>query len=460
MSHDARAWSVLVAGGGPAGAVLALLLRRRGHAVLLVEASRYDGFRPGETLAPHGRSLLSNIGLGERFSASAPLPAHAILSAWGQVGIEERHFLFNPYGSGWSLDRRRFDAMLAAAAEDEGAVVARQTRVTQVAAHGDGFRVTLDREGERTEESTRFVVDATGRGALIACALGARRVAHDRLIGIARVLERAGPPAGDPGDVLVLEAAPCGWWYSMPLPGGALLAVFMTDGDILARSGLDPAGLWERELSRTSHTRARAGASPAGEVHVTKAATSCLDRAAGAGWAAVGDAACAYDPLSAQGISKAVGAAISADVAVDAHLAGDSGPLERYSREVLSAFAGYRETRTRYYGAETRFPEELFWRRRRAPPVEAAPIWLDPRVLLGADTGLAPAVVLERTAALEALLPPSEVARLVATCSQVAPAHAIARAFREGAPAPWSDREILVGLQGLITAGVVRRQGG
>jgi len=453
-----------------------MLLRRRGHAVLMVEGSQYDGFRPGETLAPYGHSLIEKVGLGERFAASGPLAAHAILSAWGQEELAERNFLWSPHGSGWSLDRRRFDAMLAGAAEEAGVVIARGTRVAQAAADGGGFRVTLDDGGRQREERARFVVDATGRGALVACALGARRVAYDRLIGIARVLERGSSEGReDPGNVLVLEAGANGWWYSMPLPGGALLAVYMTDGDILARSGLDPGGLWLQELSRTTHTLARTGPAPAGDVargvssgggaiaggrvHVTKAATSCLDRAVGPGWAAVGDAACAYDPLSAQGITKALETAISADVAIDACLSGDREPLDRYARQVLSGFGDYRPTRTRHYGAETRWPQELFWRRRRAPPPDTAAIWLDPRAALIAEAERPSTAHLEGTAAVEALLPPSEIARLLALCAAPSPAHGLARAFRESSPMPCSDREIIVVLQGLVTAGAVRRSG-
>ena len=60
---------MLIVGGGPAGAALALQLARRGGAVTLVEASRDAGrqFR-GEALMPSGLDALAALELW-------PLPA-------------------------------------------------------------------------------------------------------------------------------------------------------------------------------------------------------------------------------------------------------------------------------------------------------------------------------------------------------------------------------------------------
>lgn len=445
---------VLIAGGGPAGAATALALRARGRSVLLVEGSRYEGFRIGETLAPYARVLLEKLGAWSRFEADGHRPAYAVHAAWGGDELVPRDFIFDPYGAGWALDRRRFDAMLADAATAAGAGVLTGARVVQVTGSDGCFTAAVEHDGQRREHRARFVVDATGRGGLVACSLGARRVAFDRLLAVARVL---GPREGgaDPGDVLVLESSPEGWWYSVPLPGGALLAAFLTDGDRLAQRGLAPEALWSAEIARTVHTRARAeGRAPREDTHVFKAATSCLDRAAGPGWAAIGDAASAYDPLSAQGISKALEAALTAGAAIDAHLDGDPAPLHRYAAGVAEGFSKYRTQRTRFYAAETRFRDALFWQRRRAPDPDQMPIRLDPRAQVVATSAGADAA-----ARVEALLPPAEIERLARLCAAPVQAADAARAFREGAPIAWSDREIVLALQAMLEAGLLARAG-
>lgn len=64
-----------------------------------------------------------------------------------------------------------------------------------------------------------FVVDASGRAALSARRVGARKVSYDRLLGAAAYLEpREGNGAGD--SFTLVEVVASGWWYSARLPGG------------------------------------------------------------------------------------------------------------------------------------------------------------------------------------------------------------------------------------------------
>jgi 2-polyprenyl-6-methoxyphenol hydroxylase-like FAD-dependent oxidoreductase len=71
-------FSVLVAGGGPAGCATAIDLAAKGLKVLLVERSRYERWRVGETLPPSVCVTLTQLGVWERFCQNGHLPSHAI----------------------------------------------------------------------------------------------------------------------------------------------------------------------------------------------------------------------------------------------------------------------------------------------------------------------------------------------------------------------------------------------
>ena len=70
----------------------------------------------------------------EPFLAAGHLPSPGVLSVWGEEELYQTHFIFNPYGQGWHLDRQRFDAMLAQAARQAGARLCCGAQVTFVPA--------------------------------------------------------------------------------------------------------------------------------------------------------------------------------------------------------------------------------------------------------------------------------------------------------------------------------------
>src|SRR5579864_2672510 len=82
---NSKSFDVAVAGGGPAGAVTALCLARRGIRVALFEATGFDTGRFGETLPPEINPLLRSLDLWEAFSALDSLEAPGILSSWGSA---------------------------------------------------------------------------------------------------------------------------------------------------------------------------------------------------------------------------------------------------------------------------------------------------------------------------------------------------------------------------------------
>src|SRR6266571_2112280 len=120
MKSLQRNVDVAVLGGGPAGSATALALAHDGISVALIEQSGYDNVRVGETLPPEVGTTLQSLGSWDQFLRDAHNPASSICYAWGQPGLSESDFIFNPYGTGWHIDRGRFDAMLARMAEEAG----------------------------------------------------------------------------------------------------------------------------------------------------------------------------------------------------------------------------------------------------------------------------------------------------------------------------------------------------
>lgn len=357
---------VAIAGGGPGGCAAALALRAHapGLSVALVEASAYGGERVGETLPPPAAEVLEHLGVWDAFAAQDHHPAYGTAAAWGQAVPHENEFLFHVRQVGWHLDRGAFDGMLASQAQARGVRVLRGTRVLDAARERGGWRLSLS-SGE--ELSARFLMDATGAGAALArrCG-GARHAVEDRLAGFVRFFRQ---PGGGGVPHTLVEAFADGWWYTAPLPDGRRVVACMTDTDLARGLGLDDDAAWHALLRGTAPRvgEALAGAAPDGVPMVRAARSRRLDPAAGEGWMAVGDAASTFDPLSSQGMMKALRSGIFAAYAAGDLLAkGDDAGMGRYAAFVEREFAGYLESRARYYADEARWPESEFWRRRHA----------------------------------------------------------------------------------------------
>jgi len=344
---------VAVVGGGPAGAVTALLLARAGASVVLFEQSQYDALRFGETLPPSVNPLLRGLGLWERFCALGSEPSYQTASVWGDAEPAERSFVFSPYGHGWHVDRARFDRMLSEAAEEAGARVLRGVRVRSVRRTETGLVVEAAQPCFVCK-----VVDATGRRAGIAKGFGAIRDQIDRLMCVARVFPVGLQATGD----TFIEATPNGWWYVSPLPEGRRLVAFFADARHAARTRLATAEGWTTALAQTDYARNLAQGRPYDKVHVVVCASHELRPSAGCDWIAVGDAALAVDPLSSSGVAFALR---SASESIDVLLGRERCGYERF---VANEACEYRQIRAKIYGWEQRFAGDDFWRIRSGGP--------------------------------------------------------------------------------------------
>ncbi|WP_372055832.1 fad dependent oxidoreductase [Tistrella mobilis] len=387
----ARVVDVLIAGGGPAGAVAAHALAMAGRRAMIADPGRLrpapaGGVSGGAGGAPAELKIGEALpGAAAGFFRAAGLPppdpdrhtrVRGSWSAWASGELEATDFLRSPDGPGWRLDRPAFDAALREAAIDAGAGW-RRARVVKV------DRLVTDSTGRDAGPDTaplwrvdfsdggppvlaRWLIDATGRRAAVARQLGAGRLRDDRLIAIfARLCVTDGPMA-DPGfDRTVIEAVPEGWWYAARLPSGAVMAALHTTPATAARILADrprwhAARLAAPHLARlTGHADAEAALD---QIAACDAGGTALDRLAGPGWIAAGDAGQAWDPLSAQGLLSAMHAGRQAARAVDAALGGDTNAVAQVVAAQARLRAVYLSRLAAYYAqAAGRFAGTEFW---------------------------------------------------------------------------------------------------
>jgi flavin-dependent dehydrogenase len=123
---------------------------------------------------------------------------------------------------------------------------------------------------------------------------------------------------------------------------------------------------WSKHLERTTHTRTRAREFHLENFCVRAANSYHMDSVVGSDWLAVGDAATAFDPLSSEGICKALQSGLRAAQAIHEYLGGGGRvTMEKYAADIAKQVDVYMAKRVEYYSKEQRWPDSVFWRRRR-----------------------------------------------------------------------------------------------
>jgi flavin-dependent dehydrogenase len=316
----------------------------------------------GESLSPSAAPLLRELGLWDVFIADGHTPCYANASAWGGATLHHYDFLRDPRGHGWHIDRPRFERRLTERAMAAGAtIIGCSAHPARVELSGDCWRAAI---AEHDPIEARMLLDATGRSAWLARRNGARRIATDRQVAAVAFLRARHTPIEDTRSLV--ESVERGWWYSAVLPDGRMAVAFMTDADLLPRRRID-RGDWAALLSEAPHTAGRVAEGsyhPEAVPRVVSASSGHLEPMAGHGWVAVGDAAMCFDPLASHGLTVALASARDVSEAVAGALHGHPGAIDRYVARLSAAFTDYQALRTVIYGAERRWADAPYWRRR------------------------------------------------------------------------------------------------
>ena len=361
------AYRVVIIGGGPAGTAAALELARSGvQSILIVESGDYSRVRVGESIPPDTRLILDRLGVWGDFLTEGHDTCYGSSSSWGSDELGYNDFLFNPYGNGWHLDRRKFNAFLAEKAVERGAELLTSTLFEKCAQDSDGkFIVRLESEGEEPQTiQADYLIDASGFRAAVARTLGSRKLFLDRLICIYGFFDALD---SDFSQLTMLEAVEYGWWYAARLPDGTLTAAVASDPEIIKDHKLNERAGWQTMLGRTRHIADALNGSrldPA-SLQAWPAHSFLLNSPSGERWIAVGDAASVFDPISSQGIHKGLGDGLRGAEAIVRHMSGEIRNFDDYAESIARRFQNYLANRNYFYGTEPRWSESPFWKRRR-----------------------------------------------------------------------------------------------
>ena len=332
-------YDVIIVGARVAGSATAMLLARHGLRVLAVDKAEF----PSDTLSTHqvqlpGIARLERWGLFGRIAAAGTPATRSVRFDPGGVVLEGSYPEFEGVDALYSPRRTLLDTLLVQAAREAGAEVRERFAVDEIVL--DDGRVTgvrgHERGGAAVSESARIVVGADGRHSLLSRTVGPRAYHEQPAQTFAYYTYWAELPV-DGGEMYARERRMIGVW-----PTNDELVMTYVAGPIddfhAFRSDIETNLLASLDLAADVGERART-ATRAERIYGTANTANYFRTPHGPGWALVGDAGLAMDPITGQGISDALR---DAELLANAITDGLGG-----SRSLEAALRDYQHARDR-----------------------------------------------------------------------------------------------------------------
>lgn len=341
--------AILILGAGPAGAAVALGLRRLGYGVTLV--SDWRRFAALEGVSVRVLDALRGAGFSHALEGAA-LPSQRQVSWNARQHAQNIEFL---------LDRPRFDRGLREDLRLAGVELI-EGRVLAVHSSAAGHRVEV--EG-RTELVADFLVESRGRQAP---ALGKGLRGPETVSLLNRWQGTSGTTAS------AVESLAGGWaWMARQADGQCYwqLTVDVASAELPGKAQLLDYCRGRRQASALALELFGAAAEVDLQLHARSSTAILCPQVCGDNWIRVGDAAMAVDPLSGNGIFQSLSSALQAPVVINTLLrAPERAALAQqfHRQRVEQLFLRFARIGRDFYADEQRWPEQPFWRARRQWP--------------------------------------------------------------------------------------------
>lgn len=325
-------YDICIFGAGPAGSAMAKRLIELGYSVVIIEKVPFPRPHVGISLSPGVEHWLKVLGVDV---VKSPSPRSLLL--WERNEVVEKE-------GGWHVDRGWFDQLLLNAS---GARVIFGNAYPIENVQGE-WDVYIEQE---LSFSARFLVAATGRRPLLK---GRRRA-------ILPVTVAAYARCVTSFETFIEAGRSCWYWG-----GGGMSFVFAASSDVQQFNSVREFYVDKMRACRLMPVR------DFGEVKMCTATAYVDESPVGRNFIKVGDAVLTMDPLSAQGVQKALKTAVQGAVVVNTILRGDEEAGRRFYENMIAGEVRKHVRWTRsYYGLQGVYDSE-FWEKRRGEAIYVA----------------------------------------------------------------------------------------
>ncbi len=360
MSAEHRTVDVAIIGAGPAGAVAAALLRKRGRSVLVLERQHFPRFSIGESLLPQSMAYLEEAGMLQAVvEAGFQYKNGAHFTCRGQSSSFDFRDKHSPgWGTTYQVERAVFDDVLIRCAAAQGAEV-RFGHTVRAMQPGDAPVLDVEDEaGAGYRVSAKFVLDASGFGRVLPRLLDLETSSRmpSRAALFTHVKDEMPSGAFDRNKICIATHPDRRdvWFWMIPLAGGRCSAGCVAAADFLEGPEGERDRLLRELIPRGADAQGvdRRFAVPDAGPHIGGYAAN-VERLHGEGFALLGNAGEFLDPVFSSGVTIALRSAHLAVRALERRLDGENVDwLADYDRPLRKGIDAFRAFVERWYTGE------------------------------------------------------------------------------------------------------------
>lgn len=319
---------VLIIGGGPAGAIAAASLVRKGYSVNVVEKVPFPRFVIGESLLPRCNELLEMNGLLEAVEKHGfTIKPGAAFERDGQLELFDfSENIGQAFGTSYQVKREEFDDILLKEAVRYGANLFEETEITDF----DPETTTakgIDKEGNSIVFKARFALDASGYGRVFPRLLDLDTKSEFKLRNaiFTRVSGDIRPTDGSDAYIYIyVHGNNDAWIWTIPFSDGITSVGIVCTQEYFDSYGLENEPFWDMIINTTPGAKERFSKSTK-TVPVNKIGgySSNVKSMYGKNYCLAGNATEFLDPVFSSGVTLALESGNRAAIMIDRQLQGE-----------------------------------------------------------------------------------------------------------------------------------------
>lgn len=357
--------TAIIIGGGPAGSVAGCYLSKAGVRNIILEKTMHPRPHVGESLVSSTVRIFDELDFLPTMEKQGFIRKYG--AAWhptqgkGEFAIEFAEFPQEGVNQDYTyhVDRATFDHLLLQHARDLGSKVIQGVGVKEVLFDENDFAkgVVVDIEGATTELYADFVLDCSGRNAILGNQRRLRE--NDPLFNqfavtahFENVVRSHDPKTADYIHIYFLPVER-GWAWQIPIDDETTSIGVVTEKSVFQESRRrKEEWFYEQVASAPDLARAMENAKQVDDFTTEADYSYAMRRFVGNGWMLVGDAARFVDPIFSSGISIAAECAkYAAQAVVQAIETGDrsEAALQPYEDRIKAGVSIWYEFIRLYY---------------------------------------------------------------------------------------------------------------